>query len=216
MVGFLGMMAAGAARGARDASNANTDAINKVEMIQMQGRANAQAEAVKQKYANMQFERNLAAKREDAAANREHDMAKLDKNAELTKEMNAQKIQGQMNLEGYKQKNRSALQAQKTKDAQSLSAKTGILGSAYKPMSSDGKIAMDLVNAGLAENMADAMDQVQERRMLGGIANNNFMQEPQQLMDFYGRYKGAKKGQQQPAASDELIREFNPKTGGFN
>lgn len=205
---LLGMLAAGAAKGAQNASNMNVDAINKVEMMQIQGQSMANAAAIKAKYAEMQFQRKTDFAREQSEANRQHDMDKADKSLAARKELADSRLSAQMKVEGIKQGNRVAMEKLRQ------SNKTGgILAEGdYKYMSSEGRLARDMVQAGKAANEAEAFDEISRQKLLRGVANNNFIQSPEQLMEFENKYKAAK-GTPKVENIEDLIPEFNPKKG---
>lgn len=207
-MGLLGMLAAGAATGARNASNMNTDAINKVEMMQINGQANATAAMIKSKYAAMKFDRETAIKQAEAERSRAHDLDKIDRQSASRKELNDSRLAQQLKLEGVKQGNRVSLAKMKQAEGG-----VGVLGE-YKPMSSEGKAAMDYVKLGKSKDPVEALAEIERQKMLRGIASNNMMMDPEQLLEFERKYKAAK-GQRVMEVDEPLIPTFNPKTGQF-
>ena len=73
---------------------------------------------------------------------------------------------------------------------------------------------MDYVKLGKSKDPVEALAEIERQKMLRGIASNNMMMDPEQLLEFERKYKVAK-DQGGMEVDEPLIPTFNPKTGQF-
>lgn len=207
MVGFLGMMAAGAGIGLRNASNMNVDAENKMKMMQaeigMREDSAMRMESLKQKYASMNFDKEIGVKRELAEADRKHDLNKLDKQGEIQSSLVDKKTSAALKLEGIKQGNRVSLQQMRENSAKSLIGSKGI--GEEKLSTPELRAASEMVKLGLATDIPDAMNQINRKNITKAYVSGNPMVDRNQLDELINGTNGASKQQ-------ELVPRFNIKT----
>lgn len=159
---LLGMLAAGAAKGASDAANtirATENAMN-FEMgremlrqqflerqIGLQAEASRNLEQVKTANEQAKYARDRADKVSDA-----------DKSFSRSQELENIKAGGRIALEDRKQSNRKALLDLSVGSSGSAQSSGLVMddGNVFVPKSNEGRIAVDLVNSKQAKNLADA------------------------------------------------------------
>lgn len=185
MVGLLGMLAAGGAMGARDASNASVRAQNELEI------SNAR-EAMREEFLNRRFDRELDVARENAkaqAAQKEIDYQRSveAKDKQYAHEINRTGLLNQGKLDQEDRRNAGAnarldkrLAAEKANAELKFSASgkngkddnedlyvTLQDGRKYLPQTQTEKDARSLVIAGIAKNYEDAIRGIQSGKLLG-------------------------------------------------
>lgn len=214
-MGLLGMLVAGGAMGARDASNQNVQAQNQLEI------ENAR-ESIRQQFYDRRYqqkrsdnlemaksqalldERNYHRDREDKISDRDAkhqlEMAKIGAN-----------LKGKMAIEDRRDK-RALLRTN------AGSAEDGGFGKMSSPA---GKAAVDLMNLGIVDKndpngayqMAVRLDIVKaaQQNPMVKIDDNALLESVQRLSD--GLFPGGSAKAQDPSAQN--ILKYNPKTGGF-
>lgn len=179
MVGLLGMLAAGGAMGARDASNASVRAQNELEI------SNAR-EMMREEFLNRRFDRELDVAKENAKAQAAKDELKYqrdqeDKAAQREHEIKKVGLLGQNRLEAEDRRNAGAnarLDRRLAADKANASSKgesssnddlyvTLQDGRKYLPQTQIEKDARSLVIAGIAKNYEDAIRGIQSGKLLG-------------------------------------------------
>lgn len=213
---LLGMLAAGAAMGARDASNNSVRAMNEMELMRARTGMEMDREALRMKYEEKRYQQQRedakeAGKTKMAFEEAKYNRTRADKLADRESE-NKMKMQ----IEGMKESGRNARFGQRQallRENANKSSSTGVEG--FNPRSPEGKAAQDLVEAKLAKDYAEAYEMIQEDKLLRSVAGNNLMTEPKQVFDLRRKYKEERSNNLEPQNPQELIRSFNPKTGKF-
>lgn len=221
MVGFLGMMAAGAAMGARDASNNTVRAQNELEI------GNAK-EQLREEYANKKFDKELEISKENTKAagllkDKEYQRNRVDKQTDSETE-----YKRKMELENVKESGRNTRSNQSISAADARSKASGSTGDGssgkgitlpngeqFIPSSPEYKFAVDLVRGGEYDNISDALKFVISKGLVSQAAGsmsglrNGAVPESQNMT---GQLLGSGNKQTiQPAT----IRKLNPDTGKF-
>ena len=176
MGGLLGMLAAGAGRGAADASQRMYDQEQamKFEM----GR-----EELRMKYLDREMSARNAAAMERDRARSESAMIREDMKAAKDKEKYEREREGKlsdaeiahkraMEREGFRQ---SRMDSRALLNKSAGKSEKGILlsdGSYYMPMSPQGKLAVDLINAKKDPKFADSFYEAETRALVGQAANS--------------------------------------------
>jgi len=163
MVGFLGMMAAGAAMGARDASNASVRAQNELEI------GNAR-EQLREEYANKRFDKELAVARENTKAagllrDQEYQRNRADKQTDTEAE-----YKRRLELENIKEAGRNARSDKRISAADARAKATGSSsdgvsskgitlpsGEQFVPNSSEYRFIVDGVKSGTFKDIDEGM-----------------------------------------------------------
>ena len=224
MVGFLGMMAAGGAMGARDTDVQNTRAQNELEMRNS-------TEALREEYLNRRFDKELSMKREDAQRQgllkeQEYQRNRTDKLSDTAAEREFQSKKQAQDIEARKSvANTSAgsrleaakIRAQAIKagrgedDAEALTY-TDTDGKVYQARTPQEKEIALMQRLGISENGAQAMKQKQTMGILGSAARDprSFTEgTPATASRMVDQVYGSK-----PQQSSVL--KYNPKTGKFD
>ena len=179
MVGLLGMLAAGGAMGARDASNASTRAQNELEI------SNAR-EMMREEFLNRRFDKELELGKIKAKSDIDRDKIKyenerIDKEAQREHEIKKVGLLGQNRLDVEAARNAGAnarLDRRLAADKANASSKgesannedlyvTLQDGRKYLPQTQIEKDARSLVIAGIAKNYEDAIRGIQSGKLLG-------------------------------------------------
>jgi len=178
MVGFLGMMAAGAAMGARDASNASVRAQNELEV------GNAR-EQLREEYANKRFDKELSVARENAKAagflkDQEYQRNRADKQTDTEAE-----YKRRLELESIRESGRNARSDKRISAADARAKAGGVTGDGgaskgitlpngkqFVPSSPEYKFAVDLVNGGEYDNISDALKFVVSKGLVSQAAGS--------------------------------------------
>jgi hypothetical protein len=216
MIG-LGILAAGAAQGAANASNMNVQAQNVLELDQNR-------EALREEYLNRRFDKELAVGRENAkAAGALRDMEYNRKRADTVSDTEAKHKQA-IEIEGYKDKrsasnNAARLQAASIRKSGSSGESEGgnppiILanGQRFVPNDADSKAAANLVHIGAAKDIQEGYQKVYAMKLASPAAGSI-----QGLTDgmipaatgMSGELLNGQKKQQ------DVLKEWNPKTRKF-
>lgn len=216
-----GILAAGAAQGAANASNMNVQAQNQVETQNMQHGRDMQRDALREEYLNKRFDKEVSMKREDAKAagalrDMEYQRNRADKRVDGEAEFGRK-----MQLEGVKESGRNA-RADKRIAAMNVNGETGSgsskglqlpNGETFTPNSPEYKFIVDGVKAGRFADLEEGLNFVVSKGLVSQAANSI-----QGLTD--GTVPAAKNmtGQlfnKQPAKQQSVLKEWNPKTGKF-
>ena len=182
MIG-LGILAAGAAQGAANASNMNVQAQNQVEAQDVQHGRDMQRDALREEYLNKRFDKEVSMKREDAkAAGALRDMEYQRNRADKIVDNDAKHKQA-IEIEGYKDKRTAASNATRLQAAALRSKGAGESGGSSKglqlpsgetftPNSPEYKLAVDLVKSGEYTDIKDAIRVVISRGLVSQSANS--------------------------------------------
>ncbi len=214
-----GILAAGAAQGAANASNMNVQAQNQVEAQDLQHGRDLQRDALREEYLNKRFDKEVSMKREDAkAAGALRDMEYQRNRADKLSDSGIEHDR-RLQLEGVKESGRNA-RADKRIAAMKVNGEAGGSGSGitlpngevFTPNDADSKAAANLVKLGLATDIQEGYQKVHALRLSGNAASSI-----QGLTE--GTIPAAMKmsgellnGQQK---QQSVLKEWNPKTGKF-
>ena len=218
---MLGILAAGAAQGAANASNMNVQAQNQVEMQNMQHGRDLERDALREEFLNKRFDKEVAIGRENAkAAGALRDQEYQRNRADKLVDDDAKHKQA-ITLEGFKDKrsaasNATRLQAAalRSKGAEGGSGKGLQLpnGETFTPNSPEYKLAVDIVKSGVTDDLHEAINIViskglvsQSANSIQGLTEGTVPAARSMTGDLLG---GAKKEQ-------TVLKEWNPKTGKF-
>lgn len=177
-MGLLGMLAAGGAVGARNASNNNVIAQNELELTGARNNMEMDREMLRQKYLDKRYTTERADAREDA------------KNSALLNEMNYQRTRAdkisdaelthkqKLELEGVKESGRNARSDKriaamnKSSDGKGSSGSGVMLpdGSEFIPNDADSKNAVNLVITRQADDIQDAYQKIYAMRLVSQAA----------------------------------------------
>jgi len=167
-----GILAAGAAQGAANASNMNVQAQNQVEI-------DLQRDALREEYLNKRFDKEVSMKREDAkAAGALRDM-EYQRNREDKRVDGETEFGRRLQLEGVKESGRNA-RADKRIAAKKVNGEAGSSGSAitlpngdvFTPNDADSKAAANLVRLGLATDIQEGYQKVHALRLSGNAVGS--------------------------------------------
>lgn len=220
---MLGILAAGAAQGAANASNMNVQAQNQVEMQNMQHGRDLERDALREEFLNKRFDKEVAIGRENAKAagalrDQEYQRNRADKMVD-----DEAKHKQAITLEGFKDKrsaasNATRLQAAalRSKGAEGGGTGKGLQlpnGETFTPNSPEYKLAVDIVKSGVTDDLHEAINIVISKGLVSQSANSI-----QGLTE--GTVPAARSmsdqllgGQQKQEQS--VLKEWNPKTGKF-
>lgn len=217
---MLGILAAGAAQGAANASNMNVQAQNQLEMQNMQHGRDLERDALREEFLNKRFDKEVAIGRENAKAagalrDQEYQRNRADKLSDSDAE-HGRRLQ----LEGVKESGRNA-RADKRIAAMKVNgeASKGITlenGKQFVPSSPEYKLAMDMVNSGEYDNINDAIRVVISKGLLNQSASSpegllgNLVTPANKMTNELFNSQGRSVKQEQ-----SVLKEWNPKTGKF-
>lgn len=218
MFGLLGSLAAGAAMGARDASNQSTAAQNALELDQ-------QREQLREHFLNERFNKQRAVDKEDAAAqgllnqaNYERDRANklADTDAEHKRRL---EILGMEESGRNTRLDKQIAAAKKevsgsTSDKKSPDSITLDNGTEFVPNDADSKNAVNMVKLGLAKNLPEAYQKIYARGFSSQAAGSVQGLTEGAIPTALGMSKNLLNNEQ-AAPQQNLIKEWNPKTGRF-
>lgn len=211
-----GILAAGAAQGAANASNMNVQAQNQVETQNMQHGRDMQRDALREEYLNKRFDKEVSMKREDAkAAGALRDM-EYQRNREDKRVDGETEFGRKLQLEGVRESGRNARADKRLKVDGGGSSKGLQLpnGETFTPNSPEYKLAVDIVKSGVTDDLHEAINIVVSKGLVSQAANSI-----QGLTD--GTVPAAQNmtGQlfnKQPAKQEQsILKEWNPKTRKF-
>lgn len=218
---MLGILAAGAAQGAANASNMNVQAQNQAEMQNMQHGRDLERDALREEFLNRRFDKEVAIGRENAKAagalrDQEYQRNRADKLVD-----NEAKHKQAIEIEGFKDKRSAASNATRLKAAElrSKGAEGGggkglqlPNGETFTPNSPEYKLAVDIVKSGVTDDLHEAINIViskglvsQSANSIQGLTEGTVNAARNMSGDLLG---GAKKEQ-------NVLKEWNPKTGKF-
>lgn len=180
MIG-LGILAAGAAQGAANASNMNVQAQNQVEAQDLQHGRDMQRDALREEYLNKRFDKEVAINQENAkAAGALRDMEYQRNRADKIVDNDAKHKQA-IEIEGFKDKRTAASNATRLQAA-ALRAKAsggeggkGLQlpsGETFTPNSPEYKLAVDIVKSGLTNDLNEAINIVISKGLVSQSANS--------------------------------------------
>lgn len=180
MIG-LGILAAGAAQGAANASNMNVQAQNQLEMQDVQHGRDLQRDALREEYLNKRFDKEVAINKENAKAagalrDMEYQRNRADKQVDSESE-----FKRKLQIEGVKESGRNARADKRIAAMKSVSGDTGSSGDAgitlpngerFVPNDADSKAAANLVKLGLAADIQEGYQKVHALRLSGNAASS--------------------------------------------
>jgi len=182
MIG-LGILAAGAAQGAANASNMNVQAQNQLEMQDVQHGRDLQRDALREEYLNKRFDKEVAINQENAkAAGALRDMEYQRNRADKIVDNEAKHKQA-IEIEGFKDKRTAATNATRLQAAALRSKGAGESGGSGKglqlpsgetftPNSPEYKLAVDIVKSGLTSDLNEAINIVISKGLVSQSANS--------------------------------------------
>jgi len=208
MAGLLGVLAAGAARGARDVSNVNVAADRE-----------ALRQKYEQQYEEYKYQRGRAAQKEDIAAmgaieEQKYQRSREDKLSDTEAE---RKFKAEESAKDRASREKAAgIRASRGRGSGSGKAEDeGIMlddGSMFYPNDADSKAAANLVKIGFADNIQDAYRLVYAKHYSGQAAGSI-----EGLTE--GTVKTSKEMSKRLLQTDEdrqpIHRRYNPATGTF-
>lgn len=210
-----GILAAGAAQGAANASNMNVQAQNQVEMQNMQHGRDVQRDALREEYLNKRFDKEVSMKREDAkAAGALRDM-EYQRNREDKRVDGETEFGRKLQLEGIKESGRNARADKRLKvdgETGGGSAITLPNGDVFTPNDADSKAAANLVKLGLATDLQEGYQKVHALRLTGNAAGS-IQGLTEGTIPTAMKMSGELLNGQQKQQS--VLKEWNPKTGKF-
>lgn len=180
MVGLLGMLAAGGAMGARDASNASTRAQNELEI------GNAR-EMLREEFLNRRFDRELDVAKENAKAQAAQNELKYqrdqeDKASQREHEIRKTGLLNQGKLDAEDRRNAGAnarlerrIAADMAKSStEKVDNKSITLpnGTTFTPNSPEYRLAVDMVKSGEYDNLNDAIRTVISKGLVSQAAGS--------------------------------------------
>ena len=213
---LLGMLAAGAAMGARDASNNSVRAMNEMELMRARTGMEMDREALRMKYEEKRYQQQREDAKEAGKAKMAFEEAKYNRTRADKGGDGEAEHKSRMQIEGIKESGRNARFGQRQALLRENANKSSGGAEGFNPRSPEGKAAQDLVEAKLAKDYAEAYEMIQEDKLLRSVAGNNLMTEPKQVFDLRRKYKEERSNNLEPQNPQELIRSFNPKTGRFD
>jgi len=222
-MGILGMMMAGGAIGAADASNKQVAAQQQMDLENARGDRTDRREALRQQYLERNFNIQRQDQREQAKMQMEYEGQKYQRNR-ADKMTDAEMSHSQkMELEGLKESGRDKRSANSIAAANARAAnKAGGAGSGGGARSSQGKLIEDMMDLGLAKNPTEAYNLATRSEVLRAALQNplarlsadKLVDEVDKLVEGLGpnRGGGLLTGGQQ-AGVPEFSFERDPKTG---
>lgn len=215
-MGLFGMLAAGGAVGAMDASNKNVEAQNRLEIDQAQ-------ERMREAFYNRRYKESRADTKEDARNQALLNAATYERSRADKLTDDETKHKRGIEIEDIKTgrsaaSNAARIEAAGIRKSGSGGSKSGsgvMLsdGTEFNPSSPEGRLAADYVKAKKFATIPEAMDGITAFKLAHGVASNSLMRDPSQLFDFMQKYKESQQKFNNPG--QPVIRDFNPKTGGF-
>lgn len=220
---LLGMLAAGAAVGARNAANQSVAAQNDLEMRQHASNMEDRREALRQQYLDKKYETQRADAKEAAKNNALIEEAKYQRTRsdKIADEETGHKRK--LELEGIKESGRNSRFGQRQALLREKSSSGDDGGGDMKLQSTIGKEASDYVKTGQAKNYNEGFKLAAMKQASSIILGNPMsgMLPPDQLTskikDLAGQlYSNEFDGESVGAEKPTVTRlQFNPKTGGF-
>ncbi len=224
MIG-LGILAAGAAQGAANASNMNVQAQNQLEMEDARHGRDMQRDALREEYLNKRFDKEVAINQDNAkAAGALRDMEYQRNRADKIVDNDAE-FKRKMQIEGVKESGRNA-RTDKRIAAMKASGNGGVDGSSkgitlengkqFIPSSPEYRLAMDMVNSGEYDNINDAIRVVISKGLLNQSASSpegllgNLVTPANKMTNELFNSQGRSVKQEQ-----SVLKEWNPKTRKF-
>lgn len=224
MVGLLGMLAAGGAMGARDASNATVRAMNEMEMRQQNNNMEMDRERLRQQYLDKRYGQERADNMEMAKGKAMLDERNYQRNRENKLADDEISHKRKLEIEDKRESGRTSRSNAKIaamKDSLSTGTKGGgsgielADGTIFSPNDADSKSAVNLVRLGLAKDIPDAYQKIYASKYTSSAASSvQGLREgtvPQSLKMSRDLFN---------ISEDELTQtqprlKYNPKTGGF-
>lgn len=228
MVGLLGMLGAGAAMGARDASNATVKAMNEMEIRQGQNDMEMNREQLRQQYLDKKYgqqrQDNIDMAKNKAILD-ESNYNRNRKNKVADDELNHGR---KMEIENKKESGRNARSNNTIAAMKERSSSGGSSGKAggssitlddgtvFTPNDADSKNAANLVQLGLAKDMKDAYLKIHASRYTSAAASSingirsGTVEESQNMSN---KLFGGNGQQQNSATGGDVTYNLDPKTG---
>jgi hypothetical protein len=214
-MGLLGMLAAGAGGGIRDASNASVQAQNQLEIET--ARDNLREEFYTRRYNRERADQLTDAKSQGLLNQATYERNRADKlSDDETKHKRGIEIEG-IKTGRTESANAARIKAAEIRAGGGPSSSGGSIGGDFNPKSPEGRAAMDLVNSGRVNDINEGYDEIQRMKLFTGLASNQFMTDPKQLFDFYDNFKrerAASSGNTQQQSATTRDR-YDPKTGNI-
>lgn len=221
MVGLLGMLAAGGAMGARDASNASTRAQNELEI-------GSAKERIREEFLNRRFDRELDVAKENAKAQAAQNELKYQRDLEAKDKQYAHEMkktgllnQGKLDAEAARNAGANArldrrLAADKANASSKGAASSDDMyvtlqnGQKYLPQTQQEKDARTLVLTGKAPNFETAIDIVTQRGLISNAARDPTSFTSENTVNTAGQMVNQLYGTKQNQSGYEL--NFDPKS----
>ncbi len=222
-MGILGMMMAGGAIGAADASNKQVAAQQQMDLENARGDRTDRREALRQQYLERNFNIQRQDQKDQARAQMEYEGQKYQRNR-ADKMTDAELSHSQkMELEGLKESGRDKRSANSIAAANARAANKAVgAGGGGGARSSQGKLIEDIISLGLAETPEEAYNLATRSEVLRAALQNPLTKmDPDKLVDEVYRLArglgpnrggGLLTGGQQ-AGVPEFSFELDPKTG---
>lgn len=229
MVGLLGMLGAGAAMGARDASNATVKAMNEMEIRQGQNNMEMDREKLRQYYLDKRYgqERQDSKEMFDKKIQLEDKTYHRNKEDKLANdELNHNRRMSILDKteSGQNSRNNARIAAMKERSASSggSSGKSGNSsiqledGTIFTPNDADSKNAANLVQLRLAKDMRDAYIKIHASKYTSAAASSlNGMREGAvgESLSMSSKLFGGNGQQPNAATGGDVTYQLDPKTG---
>jgi len=173
MVGFLGMMAAGAAVGARNASNMDVQAQNQMEMERIRSNIDIDREALRQKYLDKKFAQQSEMNAQQFKAKALLDESRYQRERQDKLSDSEANRKHQLELEGIKESGRNSRfnQRQSLLKEKGASVSSGASGS-VKASSDIGRKVEDIVRLKLAPDEKSAYEMLMKLDIVKAAQQN--------------------------------------------
>lgn len=173
-MGLFGMLAAGGAVGAMNASNSNVEAQNRLEMDQSK-------ERIREAFYNRRYSQSRADTREDARSQALLNAATYERTRTDKLTDDEAKHKRGIEIEGIKSGRSAASNAARIQAAEirkgSAGGKggSGVMlpdGTEFIPNDADSRAAVNLVNLGMADSVPDAYEKIYANKLTGRAAGS--------------------------------------------
>jgi len=220
-------LAAGAAMGARDASNNSVRALNEMELARARNGIEMDREALRMKYEEKRYQQQRedakeAGKTKMAYEESKYNRTRADKQADREADHKLKLDIARMTEAGKENRFNRKLGILGSDSGRGAKSQNGIQledGSTFVANDSDSKNAVNLVRLGLADDLQDAYQKIyaskyssQAAGSIEGLTEGTVPTAMKMSGQLLNRKSNNQPGTQNP---QELIRSFNPKTGRF-
>lgn len=173
-MGLFGMLAAGGAVGAMNASNANVEAQNRLEMDQSK-------ERMREEFYNRRYKQTRSDAKEDARSQSLLNAATYERTRADKLSDDETKHKRGIEIEGIKTGRSAASNAARIQAAEIRKGSgggkggSGIMlsdGSEFAPNDADSRSAVNLVNLGMADSIQDAYEKIYASKLTGRAAGS--------------------------------------------